>query len=107
MSQLSRLQLINLLIVTIATENMQNQYRPNILFLGNSRVGKTTLIGRMSGHDVYAKSSKPTIRSDFVVKNFTIGRPPKHVELEARLHDLQFDLAGSPPSVMRYCCVVF
>ena len=85
---------------------MQNQYTPNILFVGNSRVGKTTLIGKMSGHYVDTKISKPTIKSDFVRKNFTIGKPTNHVTLEARLYDQQFDLAGSPRSIMRYCCCV-
>ena len=80
---------------------MQNQYIPNIIFVGNSKVGKTTLIGKISGHYVDANSSKPTIKSDFVVKQFTIGRSSHQVKLDVRLYDQQFELAGSPPSIMR------
>ena len=86
-----------------SNQNMQKQHTPHILFVGDTGVGKTTLIGSMSGHYLDPKATKPTIKSDFVAKQFTIGGSSNRMTLDAKLFDQQFEMRGSPPSIMRYC----
>ena len=78
-------------------------YIPQILFIGNSGVGKTTLIGKLAGIETDDFiCSRPTLKLDFVDKYLNIGAPPNQETLKARLYDLRFDMNQSPPSILRY-----
>ena len=76
-------------------------YIPQILFIGSSGVGKTTLIGKLTGVELDPKSSKPTLKLDYVDKHLEIGAPPKQETLNVRFYDLRFDMNQSPPSILR------
>ena len=76
-------------------------YIPQILFIGNSGVGKTTLIGKVTGFDFDPTSSKPTLGYDFVEKQLKIGAPPRQDTVKVRCYDQQFDMSQSPPSILR------
>ncbi|KAI6660669.1 Ras-related protein Rab-9B [Oopsacas minuta] len=81
-------------------------YTPYIQFVGCNGVGKTTLIGKLSGHDVNTENTKPTIKSDYVNKQLIIGSGQDRRDVNVRLYDQQFDMFASPRSIFRQSDII-
>ena len=79
-------------------------YYPHVIFIGDRRVGKTSLLRRFvdEGRSAGPKSETQTIDSEFLEKEMLIGKHSSEIiPTKVRLFDSPFTLTGSPPSMSR------
>eukprot|EP00800_Vazella_pourtalesii_P009864 TRINITY_DN2475_c0_g2_i1.p1 TRINITY_DN2475_c0_g2~~TRINITY_DN2475_c0_g2_i1.p1 ORF type:complete len:103 (-),score=16.84 TRINITY_DN2475_c0_g2_i1:70-378(-) len=74
---------------------------PQILFVGKSQVGKSSLIRKVSGREIDRTRTSASIGEDYVEKSIKLGRHPKQQLRKIRLFDQPFDMGGSPTSILR------
>ena len=77
-------------------------YIPQILFVGKGRVGKSSLIRKVSGKEIDVSSTNASIGGDYVEKIIPVGVHPQQQLRKTRIFDQQFDMGGSPNSILRY-----
>ena len=81
--------------------NAKPTYFPEVVFLGDKRVGKTSLIQNLAGERIDPTNESRTLAKEFLQVNMTIGRSNEKILAGVRLYDSHFAMFDSPPSLSR------